>query len=357
MHNISTLETNDIIAKMVAHSSTQTGLSETFREIFNFEGSEFYIIDLPEAYELSFEEIMTRVSHAVPVGIYRGDHLTLNPPPEMVFKEGDQLLIFSEESGIARLEAPKTLPKSNHIPVGADYSEKQTGVIIFGYNETLLTVLRELPEHVEKVSLIGQKLEKRITDKVTRIAENRQFKLNIYPDEPVTDEELYGFANYAEHVIILSRHDKDPEEADMEVICLLLRLRDIRERERLQFNITVEMQKEHNQKLVDSSDNTDFLVSSSMSSLILAQLAESPKLISAFREILSNRGNELYLKKVEDVRMIGTWSIRELRRIVLQRGYIMLGYLDSKYVSHFNPSLDEEIRLEKDYWIIVLGEK
>lgn len=298
---------------------------------------------------------MTRTSHAVPAGYYRDERLILNPPPDLVLREEDKILVFSEESGLAKLEAAKQ-PLVDHIPTGADYTEKQTGVVIFGYNETLPTVLRELPEHVNKVSLVGQKLDKNKIDRLTKISENRQFQLNIYPDEPETDEELSGIAGYTEHIILLSRHDEDPEQADMEVICLLLRLRDIRERENLRFNITVEMQKEHNQSLVHGEDNTDFLVSSSMSSLILAQLAESPQLISAFREILSNKGNELYLKNAEDIRMTGSWTVRDLRRIILQKGYIMLGYLDTEYVSHFNPPLDDEIRLGKDDWIIVLGE-
>ncbi len=54
-HNITTLQTNEIIAKMIAHSCTQTGLSETFREVFNFEGSEFYLINIPSITGWTFE--------------------------------------------------------------------------------------------------------------------------------------------------------------------------------------------------------------------------------------------------------------------------------------------------------------
>ena len=356
-HNITTLKTNNIIAKMLAHSCTQTGLSETFREIFNFEGSEFYIMDLPETAGLSFEDVMTRMDKGIPVGIFREDLLTLNPPAGTEIREGDQFLVFAEESDQAKLTSEAAETGDQYIPAEADYSEKETGVVIFGYNETLPIVLRELPEHVNKVSLIGQNLEQKMSDRVARIAEERGFQLNVYPEEPEEDEALFGIASFTEHIIILSRHDIDPEVADMQVICLLLRLRDIREQNHLSYNITVEMQKEYNQKLVSGGDHTDFLVSSSMSSLFLAQLAESPKLISVFREILSNKGNELYLKNVGDIRMEGTWSIRELRRTILKRGYILLGYLDSDHNSYFNPDIDEQVRLEKDFSVIVLGEE
>jgi len=43
-HNVTTLQTNDTIAKIIAHSCTQAGLSDTFKEVFNFEGNELYCI-------------------------------------------------------------------------------------------------------------------------------------------------------------------------------------------------------------------------------------------------------------------------------------------------------------------------
>ncbi|MBO4725203.1 MAG: hypothetical protein J5622_01725, partial [Firmicutes bacterium] len=161
----------------------------------------------------------------------------------------------------------------------------------------------------------------------------------------------------AEHIVILNDHDKDAEEADMAVIFLLLNLRDIRKRFGLQFNITVEMRREHNQKLVGVGDHTDFLVASSTSSLILAQLAESPELIDVFQEILSTQGNELYIKSVAQAKLEGKYKIRTLRQVLLQQGYILLGYLDAEKESYFNPPISEEIELTAEDALIVLGRK
>ncbi len=117
------------------------------------------------------------------------------------------------------------------------------------------------------------------------------------------------------------------------------------------------MQKEHNQKLVGRGDHTDFLVSSSMSALILSQLAESPELISVFRELLSNEGNELYLKNVGLMQIEGEYTVRELRQIMIRQGYVLMGDLDSEKNSYFNRSLDEKVTLTRDDCLIVLGER
>ncbi|MBR7187678.1 MAG: hypothetical protein IKD53_03895 [Clostridia bacterium] len=72
--NITTLRTYDALAKMIAHSCTQTGLSETFKEVFNFEGSELYLISIPKATGLTFQELLLNLDDGVPVGIYRENH-------------------------------------------------------------------------------------------------------------------------------------------------------------------------------------------------------------------------------------------------------------------------------------------
>ena len=117
------------------------------------------------------------------------------------------------------------------------------------------------------------------------------------------------------------------------------------------------MQQEHNQKLVGRGDHTDFLVVSSMSSLILAQLAENPKIKDIFKEILSNEGNELYLKNAKMMNLHGTYSTSNLRMILLEQGYIYLGYVDKEKNSHYNLPLTEKVTLTDEDDLIVLGEK
>ena len=116
------------------------------------------------------------------------------------------------------------------------------------------------------------------------------------------------------------------------------------------------MQKEHNQFLVSHGDRTDFLVTSSMSSLFLAQLARSPELFGVFREILSNEGCEIYLKKAGAVSLSGTRTVRELRRLALRQGYILLGCMDEEKRSRFNLPLEQTLTLCNEDMIIVLGE-
>ena len=352
-NNISTLQTSSILAKMIAHSCTQTGLSEAFREIFNFEGSEFYLIELPGIDSLTFEELSLRLDGASPAGIYRDGAMQLNPPFNLALREDDRILVFSEESGSAKLlEAPASLTELPRIT--RNVSEEETGTVIIGMNETLPTILSELPENVSQVFLAGMHDENR--NALEKAAKKRSIRLQYCEGNPHDEEVLLELARLTSHIVVLGDHTMDPEEADMETILTLLNLRDIRKRYDLNFNITVEMQLEHNQRLVGRGDHTDFLVASSMSSLILAQLAESPELISVFKELLSNRGCELYLKNVSLLGLTGTHSVRTLRQAMLRQGYILMGDLDRDKYSTFNRPLDDEITLSGEDCLIVIGE-
>ena len=354
-HNITTLKTNAILSKMIAHSCTQTGLSETFREIFNFEGSEFYLTGFDGIGGMTFEEIMIRTDRAVPSGVYRNGSILVNPPADFVLEEDDKILVFAEESdaAILRKDAP---PGKNLREAVMTRSEEETDIVILGRNETLPVILKELPENVSTVWLVCPDIPEKEKNRLLTAGEARNLNLRFYEEDPESEDYLEKLARMAGHVVILGDHEKDPEQADMDVIFLLLNLRELRRDLGLGYNITVEMQKEHNQKLAGSGESTDYLVTSSMSSLILAQLAESPALIDVFREILSNEGNELYLKQTGAMGLTGTFTGRDLRRIMLREGYIFLGHLDGKKGSRFNIPLDEEIRLDGKDHLIVFGE-
>ena len=355
-NNISTLQTNAILAKMIAHSCTQTGLSETFREIFNFEGSEFYLIEAKDAAGLSFEELSLRLENAVPVGIGRDQSVVMAPPADTVIAPSDEILVFSERSDSAKLGAePPALPDCPVIPGNA--AEAPTEAVIIGCNEMLPVILSELPENVTRVFLVSPLYEDGLPEKAASAAAARGIAVETVAEDPHAEDVLDRLARLAEHIVILGDHDREPEEADMEAVFLLLNLRDIRVRSGLSFNITVEMRLEHNQKLAGRGDHTDFLVSSSMSSLIVAQLAESPGLIGVFREILSNRGNELYLKNAGLPGLTGKHTVRALRRAMLRQGYVLMGVLTPEKESRFNLPPDEELDLTDEDCLIVLGEQ
>ena len=349
-NRISALHTNDILARIIAHSCTQTGLSTAFREVFDFEGSELYLAQVPEAAGLSFAEVTERLDRAVPVGLRRDGRIMINPPAQTVIAEGEQLLVFSEERNCAVLTPARegVLPAS-FTPVCAPTEDV---CVILGSNPTLSVILRELPENIARVCLAGGEADAAGIE----AAAERGLQLETVDADPSTETGLRAVAAMAEHIVILNDHEKDERDADLEAMFLLLRLRDLRERFGLRFNVTTELRMEADQALAADGDHTDFVVTTSLSAMFLARLAENPELIDVFREILSNEGNELYLRDADALGMCGEHSVRTLRAMALRHGHVLLGFMDARHESTFNPPLDAVFSLTEADQVIVLGE-
>ena len=357
-HNVTALQTYETIAKIIAHSCTQPRLSETFREMLNFEGSEMFIVRIPEASGICFGELSVRMDRGVPLGILRGNNMLLNPGEDFEILRDDRILVFAEDQESSRLLDQTDIPEKQPEIVGftPDFEEHPGRIVILGCSETIGIVLHELPDNVTDILIAGDcEAHQELIDEELSLRPNLRL---LYDDRDyMKTENLLQIVREADHIVILSNHETEDEEADIESISLLLRLRDLRDRNQLSYNITSEMRRENNQALIENDDRTDFVVASNMSSLLLAQLAESPELLGTFKELLSNTGNELYLKEASVFGLQGTHTTAEIRRTTLRYGYLFMGYIkEGAAKSIFNPRLQENISLSAEDELIVIGE-
>ncbi len=160
-----------------------------------------------------------------------------------------------------------------------------------------------------------------------------------------------------DHIVLLSDYTLEDEDADIQSIFRIMHFRDIRTRLGLKFNITAEMCKKANLNLIREDEHMDYVASSNMSSLLLAQLSENYELTGVFTEILDNDGNELRLKKAGNFGLEGTYTTLQLRNLALSNNAVLLGYMRGEnFESFFNPDLNEEITLSPEDSLIVLAE-
>lgn len=346
-HNITVLPTNNILGRMIAHSCTQMGLSQTFREVFNFEGADFYFSEVPKTEGIPYQNAAARIDNGAPVGINHGGTITLNPAADTIIEKGDKILVFAEdEKDITLLEEPVS---SCPLDIIRQETEDTESVVIVGYNDNLPLIIKELPGNVNKVILVGEEFSEEVKKVIHKAAVKRELELSYFEGDIHSEELLTKIAKESRHIVLLSDHEKDADEADINVIFLLMNLWEIRKHLHINFNITVELQKESNEELVVMDEYVDFLVSTSISSLILAQLSQNPELKGVFQEILSNRGNELYLKNATNFRLSGKYSVSDLRQYILKEGYSLLGIVDSSMKSKFLLKSNEQLIItEKD---------
>lgn len=356
-HNIFTLHTNDTLAKMMARSCTQPGLSVVFREIFSYEGNEFFLTHIPEAEGITFKELTARMDKAVPVGVARNRRILMNPPSWTRIQAADNILIFAADNGAYEITDnpdPEWKPVNNEND--SEYRFRHLSkVCIFGFNKSLNVILRELPDNVREVLLVNPDVEESEVKQLCSLYP--KLVINTFEEKNLDEKTLVSLTEKYRHFIILNLHSDNEDKDDMLTSFLLLKLRDIRERYNLTFNITAEMRREANQTLVETDDHTDFVVASNMSALFLAQLSKSPELLPVFTELLSNEGNEVYLIKAKYLNAAGSYTIRQLRQIALAKHYVLIGYINFQGAYRFNPALDKPVTPGEDDYLILIGEQ
>ncbi|MBR5341203.1 MAG: hypothetical protein IK151_04670 [Erysipelotrichaceae bacterium] len=347
--NIIMLKTDDIMAKMIAHTSTEPGLSIAFKELLNFEGNELYFEKIDELTGFSVLDASACLEDSTLAGIRHKGKIKLNPDSKTIIEEGDELLLFETERNAYKIIHPE-IKDVWKLELNKVKDEKKGTVVIFGYNILLDTILSEVPSDVDDVIIVSKHKEE-----ITSLKKKYR-KLHISLFEGDYEKKLDELADEAEHFILLADREIDKEDADIDNILLLLKLMDIRERKDYGYNVTVELNMENSYNVAVKNNNIDYIVSSNVASLILAQMAENPDFEEVLSELLSKKGNELYSKTVKMFNLEDNrdYSYGGLKQILLSYDYTLLGYVHNGEIE-MNPKLDTRIQIDDDDRLIVLG--
>lgn len=366
------LLTGDLIARVIAQTSRQSGLSVVYTELMNFSGDEIYFKNEPGLSGKTFCEALQAYEDSTVLGLRKADGvIRLNPPMEARLEPGDQIFALSEDDDTIRLSGMAAVPVESGL-IRANRRARRPApesTLIIGWNRTAATIIRELDAYVTTGSQItvvagsGRAEEEfeacrhRLTNQESRFVRG-----------DTTSRELLDGLRAAEydHVIVLASSDMDVQAADARTLITLLHLRAIAERDETPFSIVSEMLDLRNRELAEVARVDDFIVSEHLVSLMLAQLAESPDLFDVFRDIFDPQGAEIYLKPVEEYVQTGQpVNFYTVVEAACRRGETAVGYriaaeaaeAGKGYGVHINPRKSEKVRYEPPDKIIVVAEE
>jgi hypothetical protein len=168
-----------------------------------------------------------------------------------------------------------------------------------------------------------------------------------------------------DHVLVLSETlGRTQEMADARTTVTLLHLRDIERRVGKTVPITSEILDIQNRDLAAIAEADDFIVSNTLISLMVSQIAENPHLVAVFDELFTAGGYELYLKPASDYVTDAEVPFETVCEAALRHGEIAIGYRlaatsrdpAAAFGVVVSPSKRRAVRLGKDDKVIVLAE-
>jgi voltage-gated potassium channel Kch len=369
---VQTILTRDLIARVVAQTSRQSGLSIVYTELMNFGGDEIYFQHEPALAGKTFGDTLLMYEDSCVMGLRKKDGtIFVSPPMDMIIETGDDIFAISADDDTVRLSNRNLIPiDETHIRSSSNPSKPQPEkCLIIGWNRSGPIIVREMDNYVPKGSLMTiaadiYGIDKQMKNKGIRL---KNQKLNIVEGE-TTDRELLnslGVKDY-DQVIVLANSTLNPQEADAKTLVTLLHLRDMAEEDETPFSIVSEMLDLRNRELAEATQVDDFIVSEHLISLMMSQISEDPNLYRIFMDLFDPEGVEIYLKPISDYVATGQpvnfYTVIEAAR---RRGETAIGYrivhesnnAGKSYGVYTNPKKSKEVMFTPEDKVIVLSEE
>jgi ion channel POLLUX/CASTOR len=373
---ITTVDTWDILGKILVQTSRTSGLAVVYNEILSFDGGELYFHEADWG-GIKFYDAIFHFPDGVPLGIRKAvGGLIMRPAKDEVLEEGDEILMLAEDDSTIRFNkspvaAFRDLPYTH---VGLDKHKERE--LILGWHSIAHIVVGEYADYLlegSTVDIVVHHPSKAIIGEVQKLREeNTTLQINLIDGQPMSFRDLQAIKPFGyDNVIILSQSEEDAsaERTDSETLVILLLLRKILRDSavrKINTKIITQVLNSENQELITQTNVDDFIISNKMITMIFAQLSEEPRIKELYDDIFQEEGSEIYLKparlyfdsfpvKVTFADLIGQVLKRDEICLGVRKG--ALAYRpDKNFGVTLNIDKNKTIELDENDSVVVLAE-
>lgn len=360
---------DDLISRIVVHSSRQSGLSGVYSELLDFDGCEIYTVEQPDLAGKSFGASVMAYERCTLIGYCdTDDNVHLNPPANRLFLPGERAILIAEDDTTIKSGAGEIRVDRNAILAAPARISKPERTLILGWNRRGPIIAHELSRYVAAGSQLTiaadtPELEDEIRG-LPQMSDNLQITSHIVDTSSRTELDALDIPAY-DHVLVLGYSDHmAPQPADTRTLVTLLQLRKIAEKAGRHISIVSEMTDVRNRELAAVTRADDFVVSNKLVSLMLAQASENPYMAAIFGELLDEDGSEIYMRPVTDyVAIDSPVSFYTVCLAALRRGEVAIGYRQQSDMPDprnlggviVNPNKSEAIAFNAEDRLIILA--
>lgn len=359
-----------LVARVIAQTSRQSGLSVVYSELLNYRDNEIYFHEDRTLNARKFGEVLSLFQRDAVIGIYRQDgQAQLNPPVDTILQSGDQVIVVSHDrEKICADPEAKYFAQEAHINLDPLPQPKPERTLILGWNWRVPIVIENLEQYVltgsEVVVVTDQRgIKDVVLDLRLRL---KNLKLRVVRGD-ITDRLTLEKLNLGtfDHVIVMSYSDTlSLQQADASSMVALLHLRDLADKHRHAFTLTSEMMDDRNRKLAMVTRADDFVVSDRLVSMMMAQVAENRSVNKVFEDLLNAEGSEIYLRPAcSYVRAGESTPFATVVEAARRRGEVAIGYRLAAHLRDaeryfgvvLNPPKNENVNFGESDRVIVLS--
>lgn len=338
--HVITVNTSDILAKLLVQTSRSIGLSVVYSEILSFDGCEMYFYDA-EWGGSSFGEIGYHFPDGVPLGIRNADgEITVNPDPATIMEPTDEILIVADDDSTIDFQDEAVAVPCDHDLASARQEQRVERELMIGWTFKSNAIIREFADYIIEGSEISVLLKNPSEKQVAEIneldAELDGIHVALVQKDCLNIEDLMSVKPFEyDNIIILAGTETgegpvDAARVDSENIVALLLLRRIFSQypaESQNTKLITEILDSQNDALVAKAGVQDVIISNRLVSMIMAQISESADIKKVYDNIFQEDGSEIYLKPADlyFTSLPIEVSFADMMAIAQKRGEVCMG--------------------------------
>ncbi len=365
------LSFNDVMSRIIAHTGRNAGLSQVYTEIFDADGSEFYIEEHPGSEGKTLRELNRYFPVSTVLGFVRSDGtILLNPEKDLKTKKGDRLILFAEDDGESHMdEKAHPVREEDILKEYRKEPMEKKNMLILGYSGKIRYILEEEDNYVAKGSKITIALdeEQAFCREELEGLKLENIEIEVVDCDICSRSGLESLLKEDNTIMVLAdqREGMDEEEAekkDAKILLILLQLKYLSESRGIKMKVTSEMLRVENQELAEIAEVNDFVISSNITSLIVTQICQERKLKPVFEELLREEGSEIYVRPARNYIKTGQKTdIYTASEAAARQREVLIGYRKTDAATGnieivTNPPKSTEVLFGEDDAFVVIAE-
>ncbi|MEU9559693.1 CASTOR/POLLUX-related putative ion channel [Streptomyces fumanus] len=366
------LESDTVTARLIVQATRRPGLSLVHRELLDFAGDEFYLVDEPALTGRPFGDALLAYPTSSVVGLVRGGTPLLSPPPTTTVVPGDLLVVITRDDDTAVLGDCAESVEEAAMATGPPTPTRAERVLLLGWNRRAPLIVDQLRRRARPGSAVdvvadpGEATARQVSE--ADADGGTGLSVTLHHGDTTRPEILRRLDVYSyDSVIVLGRDPlpgQSPDEPDNRTLVTLLLLRQLEEATGRELPVVTELVDDRNRPLAPIAPGADVIISGKLIGLLMAQISQNRHLAAVFEELFSGGGTSVRMKPATDyVRPGHETAFATVVAAARQRGECAIGYRSHRHASispaygvRINPPKHERRHWTAEDEVVVIGD-
>lgn len=361
------VQKDKIISNVTAQCIRNKFISQVVLDFLDYDGDEIYFYPSKELSGKTFKQAMLMIFDSTLIGIKKSnENVIINPNKDYIILEDDLLIVISEDDGdslnITNVSNTDKLLNKINITSSFSKSKEKLSILVLGWSDLGRKIINKTIPFLDDGSKIHFNYNEELVNQppVDITNDNIKFSYSIANNDQKSSIKNILSKYRFDVILILGHDDVLPNKvADTNSLILNLYVRSILEKQKKidPTRIILQLNDGSKKELIRNNEISELIVSDTLSSLMITQLADNPGLWYVFEEIFNEKGLKISISSISDYHKYNQYkklNITDMKIMTLEKNQTFIGFVINDKL-HLNPPINQTIDFNDTLSLVYLA--